>query len=182
MKRFLGILSLIIVVGTEVLTPITYANDLVLNEEVYQSVDSNISDIPENDNVPWDQNNVSWDNNFSDNTDEDTWGQGSLSHEWEENDGTVEPTETDEKDNQEQTETGKSDTQEQTGTNSVTATEDEQWTDTVQCEDAILHGIYDEECVFQEKCEDWYNLEENECVLSEKKLWKKIRKEKVLQL
>lgn len=51
MKRFLGILSLIMVVGTEVLTPITYANDLVLNEEVYQSVDSNISDIPENDNV-----------------------------------------------------------------------------------------------------------------------------------
>jgi hypothetical protein len=42
---------LIIVVCTEVLTPITYANDLVLNEEVYQSVDSNISDIPENDNV-----------------------------------------------------------------------------------------------------------------------------------
>ena len=167
MKRFLGILSLIIVVGTEVLTPITYANDLVLNEEVYQSVDSNISDIPENDNVAWDQNNVNNDTNFSDNTDEDTWEQGSLSHVWEENDGTVEPTETDEKDNQEQTETGKSDTQEQTETNSVTATEDEQWTDTVQCEDAILHGIYDEECVFQEKCEEWYVLEENECVLSE---------------
>ena len=156
MKRFLGILSLIIVVGTEVLTPITYANDLVLNEEVYQSVDSNISDIPENDNVAWDQNNVSWDNNFSDNTDEDTWEQGSLSHEWEESDLTLEQTEIDDKD-----------TQEQEGTDSVTSSDDVQWTDVVQCEDVILHGIYDEECVFQEKCEEWYVLEENECVLSE---------------
>ena len=184
MKKFAGILSLIIVLGTEVLTPITYATDAVMSGPDFSetqtfsdesSSDTSTSSDNESDNSSDDSSETTESSQATDNTQQEEIIN--QDNQWEEENGDkTEGSEQDEPLSQdwwnniqgfEHQEVGDQDNNEEP--HWVTSDETPQSDEVIQCEDSVPHGIYNEECVFQNKCEEWYVLEENEeiikCVL-----------------